>query len=138
MNQDAEHLRLLTIFHYVLAALVALVACFPIIHLLVGIGLAGGAMASHGDGAVPGAFVGVFFAAVALFMILVGWAVAVAMALTGRNLAKRQGYIFCLVVAAVECTFMPIGTALGVFTIIVLLRPSVKVLFEQPIDVLPQ
>jgi hypothetical protein len=31
--------------------------------------------------------------------------------------------------AAISCIFMPFGTVLGVFTIIVLLRPSVKELF---------
>jgi hypothetical protein len=32
--------------------------------------------------------------------------------------------------AGVMCIFMPFGTVLGVFTLIVLLRPSVKPLFE--------
>jgi hypothetical protein len=36
----------------------------------------------------------------------------------------------CFVVAAIECIFMPFGTVLGVFTIIVLSRPSVKALFQ--------
>ncbi len=38
--------------------------------------------------------------------------------------------LFCLVVAGVECAFMPFGTVLGVFTIAVLMRESVKELFE--------
>jgi len=33
------------------------------------------------------------------------------------------------VMACVECLFIPFGTILGVFTIIVLLRESVKALF---------
>jgi hypothetical protein len=33
-------------------------------------------------------------------------------------------------VAALSCAFMPFGTVLGVFTIVVLVRPSVKQLFE--------
>ena len=51
------------------------------------------------------------------------------MVLAGRYLARRERYTFCLVVAGVECMFMPFGTVLGVFTIIVLSRPSVKDLF---------
>ena len=31
--------------------------------------------------------------------------------------------------AAISCAFMPFGTVLGVFTLIVLLRPGVKELF---------
>jgi len=34
------------------------------------------------------------------------------------------------VMAAIECIFMPFGTVLGVFTIVVLARPSVKEMFE--------
>jgi len=37
--------------------------------------------------------------------------------------------MFCLVMAGVECIFTPFGTVLGVLTIIVLVRPSVKELF---------
>jgi hypothetical protein len=37
--------------------------------------------------------------------------------------------IFHYAVAAIACMFMPFGTVLGVFTIIVLMRPSVKELF---------
>jgi hypothetical protein len=33
-------------------------------------------------------------------------------------------------VAALCCAFFPFGTVLGVFTILVLVRPSVKALFE--------
>jgi hypothetical protein len=34
--------------------------------------------------------------------------------------------------AAVECLFMPFGTVLGIFTIVVLNRDSVKPLFATP------
>jgi hypothetical protein len=35
-----------------------------------------------------------------------------------------------MVIAALLCMFMPFGTVLGVFTIIVLVRDSVKALFN--------
>jgi len=34
---DAEHLKLISIFHYVVSGLAAFFACFPIIHLVVGL-----------------------------------------------------------------------------------------------------
>lgn len=37
MNQDEEHLRLLSIFHYVVGALAAMFALFPIFHLVIGL-----------------------------------------------------------------------------------------------------
>jgi hypothetical protein len=48
----------------------------------------------------------------------------------GRSLARRKRYLFCLIVAGTMCVMCnPLGTVLGVFTIVVLLRPSVKELF---------
>jgi len=37
VDQDEQHLQLLSIFHYVLAAMFALFSCFPAIHLVIGI-----------------------------------------------------------------------------------------------------
>jgi hypothetical protein len=63
--------------------------------------------------------------------ILLGWAFAVCIICAGRYLALQVRYMFCMVMAAIECIFMPFGTVLGVFTIVVLARPSVKEMFEQ-------
>jgi len=37
MNRDEEHLKLLSIFHYVVGGIAAFFAFFPIIHLVIGI-----------------------------------------------------------------------------------------------------
>ncbi len=51
-------------------------------------------------------------------------------AYAGRCLRARKNYTFLLVMAALNGTFiMPLGTLLGVFTFVVLMRPSVKALF---------
>ena len=65
----------------------------------------------------------------ATVFIIIGWTIAVCIIIAGSNLAKRKHYTFCLVIAAISCMFMPLGTVLGIFTIIVLMRPSVKELF---------
>ena len=129
MNQDEEHLKLLTIFHYVVAGMVALLACFPIIHLIAGIVMLTASEKMGGTNAPPTWF-GLFFVVVASVMILCGWAMAATILYAGRCLARRKKYTFCLVIAGVSCLFMPFGTVLGVFTILVLLRPSVKLLFS--------
>lgn len=130
MNQDLEQLRLLSIFHYVLAGLAALFACFPLIHLIIGLVFvfAPDKMTSNGD--VPPAFIGWFFIILAGCLILAGLTLAVIIAVSGRFLSQHRRHLFCTVVAAIECTFMPFGTALGIFTLIVLTRDSVKRLFE--------
>jgi hypothetical protein len=46
-----------------------------------------------------------------------------------RRSCPRRGYMFCLVTAGLACLFQPVGMVLGVFTFLVHLRPSVKILF---------
>jgi hypothetical protein len=127
-NQDLEHLKLLSIFHYVVAAFAALFACIPFIHFFIGLSMVMGWISDNGNEPQLGA-VGGFFMVFAGAFILCGWAFAVCLALAGRYLSEHRRYTFCLVMAAIACMFMPFGTVLGVFTIIVLVRPSVKELF---------
>lgn len=128
-NQDVEQLRLLSILHYVLAGIFALFSMLPIFHLAVGIAIVVGAFNDVDKGNPPPAFVGWFFIIIAGMFMLCGIAMAISIAIAGRRLGNNRSYLFCLVIAGIECMFMPIGTALGVFTIIVLMRPSVKELF---------
>jgi hypothetical protein len=130
-QQDEQYLKLLSIFHFVVAGITGLFACFPIFHLIVGVTmLAGGFDPAPKDENFPFQLFGLMFVLIPAFIILLGWALAVAIALTGYFLLKRRNYMFCLIVACVECIFMPFGTVLGVFTIIMLLRPAVKAIFE--------
>ena len=131
MNQDNEHLKLLAIFHYVAAGMAAVFACIPLIHFSLGLALATG---TFPDTDPEGRTVGAVMAVVAGLLILMGWLFAALVALCGRSLQQRRRYTFCLIVAGVECLFMPVGTVLGVFTIIVLLRDSVKGQFGLPVD----
>jgi hypothetical protein len=126
MNQDSEHLKLLSIFHYVVAGMAAMVACIPFIHLFMGLALATGALGDSDPGTRPVGFAIMAFAA---FFIVAGWIFAALVAFAGRSLQTRRRYTYCLVMAGIECIFMPVGTVLGVFTIIVLVRDPVKSLF---------
>ncbi len=126
MKQDDEHLRLLSIFHYVVAGLAGMFSLLPLLHLAMGLFIIfAGETMDEGKGPPP-AFVGWVFVTVAVVFITLGLALAGCVLAAGRFLAQRRNYTFCLVMAAVECAFMPFGTVLGVFTIIVLLRDPVK------------
>jgi len=128
MEDDIRHLDLLSTFHYVAAGFLALFGCFPIIHLLMGIAiLTGGMQDQQGHGPPP--FFGIFFVGMAAVMILMMWALAIAVCIAGSRLRKHTSYNYCLVIAALECVFVPVGTVLGVLTIIVLMQPTVKTLF---------
>jgi hypothetical protein len=134
MKQDLEHLKLLAIFHYVAAGMAALFACIPFIHFFMGLALATGAFPDTNPEART---MGVVIMVIAGLIILAGWTFAAFVAFAGRSLQTRSRYTFCLVMAGVECIFMPVGTVLGVFTIIVLIRDSVKELFGRPDAPLP-
>jgi hypothetical protein len=136
MSRDDEHLKLLTIFHYVLAGLTAFSGSFFAIYVVMGLFMLSASSFAAPGGPPPGApggppptFMGWLFVAFGAFTFSLMWAFAVGLALAGRYLARRRGYRFCFVVACVGCTSPPLGTALGVCTMLVLLRPSVKVLF---------
>ena len=135
-SQDEEHLKLLSIFHYVLAGITALFACFPIFHLLFGVLLLAGGLGA-GERGGPPAFFGLFLVLIPGLFILFGWTLAVCLFLSGRWLAARRHRTYCLAVAGVSCCFFPFGTVLGVFTIVVLTRPSVRALFESAGAVAP-
>lgn len=122
-SDDLDHLRLLSIFHYILAVLVGLMSLLPIFQLAI-MGLV---LSESGVEGEPAAQLALSVMAVFLVaMILAGLAFAVCLGLAGRYLASRTHYTFCLVMAALSCLMVPVGTVLGIFTILVLLRPTVK------------
>jgi hypothetical protein len=131
MKQDEEHLRLLSIFHYVLAVLVGLSTLCPFIYFVIGLVfiLAPHQFSSNGQPPPP-IFLGWIFVFFALIFITFGLVLAALLVTTGRFLAQHRHHTFCLVMAGIECIFMPFGTILGVLTIMVLIRESTKPLFE--------
>lgn len=131
INDDA-HLSLLVTFHYVVAGLGALFACFPFLHVGMGV-----MMLTNPDGFIQGAqnaqppppFIGYMFIIIGAFFVLFGWAAAICTFISGRYLKHRKKRMFSFVNACLLCMFFPFGTALGVFTLIVLSRESVKQLY---------
>lgn len=124
--QDLEHLRMLSLFHYIVAAITGLFSLFPVIHLIVGILMISGTL-EHQD--PTAAVAGWFFVAFAGCFIACGLTLAGYIAYAGRCLRERRRHTLCLVVAALECMMMPFGTVLGVFTLIALTKPQVRALF---------
>lgn len=126
--ESLEHLRILSIFHYVVGGLLGLFACFPLMHVFMGAMVVSGAFDKPGgtSNGPPTALFGWFFIVFGAAAILVGWSFAVTILVAGRRLSQRRSHTFCLVSACLCCLFMPFGTILGVFTLLVLLKPGVK------------
>lgn len=132
MEQDLEQIKILSIFHYVVAGLAGLFACFPIFHLAMGISMLTGGFGpntSQPGEPFPFALFGLMFTIIPAAIILLGWVFAICLAVAGYFLSRKQHYLYCMIMAGINCTFMPFGTVLGVFTLIVLMRSSVKALF---------
>lgn len=143
MEQDEQHLRILAILHYVYAGLTALGALFG-----------GGMMAFIGftifslptppqkPSEPPLAAIGWFYIVFGSVVLLIGLPISVLIAIVGRFLARQRYWLFCMIIAGLICVNVPLGTLLGVFTIIVLVRPTVKELFAsvqaKPVELPPE
>jgi len=125
-NQDEKNLDLLATLQTILGILTALMACIPLVYLGVGIAIFVGA--ASGSEAAP-RVVGLVFIILSLLIILAGWVLAVMIIITGRKMRKRESFNFCMIVAFLECLIMPLGTVLGIFTILNLNKDSTKELF---------
>jgi hypothetical protein len=128
-REDEEQLRILSILYYVYAAMIGMTAiaigAFGLIPALLIPAASHGA--SHGEDLIAGGIIFAVVAVLALFLL----AKAAVLVLTGRALAARRNPVLCLVGACMSLLNVPLGTALGVFTIVVLQRPGVKARFAQ-------
>jgi hypothetical protein len=128
---DADHLKLLSIFHFVgaglaLLGLLFLLAHYAVMHTL----LANPKMWENQKQSPPPAELFAIFK----WIYLVGaiWFIGsgILNLISGLCLRARKHRTFSLVVAGINCVHIPLGTVLGVFTIIVLLRDSVREWYE--------
>jgi hypothetical protein len=130
MEDDLKHLKLLSIFHYVVGGLSALFSCMFLIHLIIGLSvLIAPESLSGGNGGPPPPFVGYIFTFIGGLFFSLGIVFSCFIIYSGRLLNSKRKRMFSFVLACIECVFMPFGTVLGVFTIIVLSRESVKKLY---------
>ena len=129
-SADAETLKLLAIFHFIIAGL-----------LLLALGLIANQIMQveavfsdvHGD--IASAPVPLLFTPgmeAALFCLI---AMAVLMGtgnlLSALYILQRRNRVFSLVIAGLNFLHIPLGTALGVFTFVVLMRDSVRRLYQE-------
>jgi len=128
---DADHLKLLAIFHFIGAGLAVAGMLFLFVHYSFMHQLIDNQKAWAGQkGAPPPAEI---FGFLRWFYLAFGaWCVVSLLLnlISGFCLLARKHRIFSLVVAGVNCVHVPLGTVLGTFTIIVLLRDSVRELYE--------
>ncbi len=129
---DADHLRLLAIFHFVVASLAIIGLGFLLLHYtLMHAVITNPEMWKNQEGGVPPPEQ--FFAVFKWFYLFFGVllvAGGLGNLISGVFIRKKRNRIFSLVIAGINCVQFPFGTVLGVFTFLVLLRDSVREIYE--------
>jgi hypothetical protein len=129
-EKERNYLNLLSIFWFILLGIQCLaLAILPMEAAFFTSMFTSGAMGSGPNAPPPE--LGYIFMGILGFAFLLAAAEAIFTGLTAFSLRKRKRYMLCLVYSFVICVLhVPLGTVLGVFTIIVLQRPLVKDLFR--------
>jgi len=128
---DADHLKLLAICHFVGAGLALLGILFLLAHYATFHAFfANPKMWENQKQSPPPAE---FFAIFKWFyLVFAVWFIGSGAlnVVSGLCIRARKHRTFSMIVAGINCIHIPLGTVLGVFTIIVLIRDSVRELYE--------
>ena len=135
---DADHLKLLSIFHFVSAGMALIGIVFVVAHYAIFSSFfANPKMWENQKQGPPPAE---FFAIMKWFYLLgLIWFVSAGAlnVISGLFIRARKYRTFSIVIAGMNCIRVPLGTVLGVFTMIVMLRDSVRELYEPPTNETP-
>ena len=133
MDENIRYLNILAIFHFIVASIVGLLSCLPLINLFIGIPMLKDVpyALKQGEFFSQTTLAPLMFILLPAGMTVIGWMFAIAIALNGYYIKNRQWLKYCMVVSGIETIFTPFGTALGVFTIIFLTKPNTKILFDK-------
>ena len=132
---DEEHLRLLSIFHYISGALTLFVSLIFLIQFFVFsvifdqfiMGFPNYTQVAYYN-FDPEIFSILIYMWIVLFFVFIAFGIA--QILSGNYLKAKKHRIFSFVIAIISILSFPYGTILGVMTIIVLSRSSVIELYQ--------
>lgn len=126
---DDRHLNLLSIFHFIGSGFALLGLVFIGLHYAMFSTVFNDPKIWAGAAQPPPP--GFFDVFKWIYLVAAAWYVAslVLNLLAGTYLRRKMHRAFCFVVAGWNCLHIPVGTILGIFTIIVLARDSVRAAF---------
>lgn len=124
---DEEHLRLLALGHVIDGVLVILFSSMFLLHVAMFLFMP--FPVEQGVDAPPDGMFRLMGAVLGVFVLL-GWAFGALTIYSGRCIKRRMKRNLSLVVACLNLLFLPVGTLLGVASLMVLTRPSVRALYE--------
>lgn len=126
-----QTMKILSILWYVYAGLNVLGICLGLVYVVVGVVVFSNeqAFADSDPNAPPPGLFGWLFTGMGAFAALIALLAAVLSFLCARRLNDRRGRVFCIVVSSLACLNVPLGTVLGVYTLITIMRDDVKASF---------
>lgn len=137
---DLSHLNILTILYWIWGGLILLFSLIGLIYIGMGVAIVSGAFpqpaTQPANAPMPNWF-GWFFIGMGSAFLLIGQATGWLNIVAGFSLRKQKRRMLTMVTAGLNCISFPIGTTLGVFTFIVLSRPSVKARFASNEPIAP-
>lgn len=132
----AEHVRLLGIMAWIYSGLEALGALLGLVYVGLGLyflsnpSMQPSAQAGHAAASQPSTeLFGWIFLGAGVFAVLFSGTLAILTVMSARDLMRHRRRTFCIVIAAIHCINIPLGTVLGIFTIMILNKPEAKALF---------
>ena len=133
-NQDADHLKSLAVAFRVVSGLCAVCVNFAWIYVVVGIlsivSPPASVHSTRNDQATFTAGFGAVFIFIGFFILAAGYVVAYFGFKTAKSMDQRTNWNLCFGTSIALMLFQPIGLILGIFSLIVLNRPSVKEMFN--------
>lgn len=135
-NKDISRtLDLVSIFHYVLAALIYLKGATSFIFIGIGTLAMAGLLSDRPDDMHIGMLaIAMIFYVGPLFFLCLTWTLATLVLLAGKRINKRTNLAYCQIIAGLQCLCVPFGTILGIFTLITLTKSEAKDQFDTQIQ----
>ncbi len=130
VDRDLEHLKLLKIGYYIMAGLTAFFSLFALIYIGMGTLFASGIIPQKEGEQEVGRWVGLLIVAFGALFLMLGLTCSLIMLLAAHGLRDHRRRTLCLVAAGLCLLQFPWGSVLGVLAIIVLTRPSVRLLYQ--------
>jgi hypothetical protein len=125
MNKDIDHLKLLGIFHLIWGVLSILFGlAFGILYIALG--------ASKNveiSGNLPAGTAQQIFIVIGVVVMVISAIYGIMMIMAGGMFRKQRGYGFCFFISILDLFGFP-SLILGIFALMVLVRPTVKELFK--------
>lgn len=128
---DGQQLRLISLLSLIYGGVMVLFSCFFLLYVFMGEKLANDPKFFRSQTEAPPPF----FGQVVMIMGMTGFVLGLLRAglsvYAGKCLRERKNWTWLMVIACFDCLSFPLGTGLGIFTIVVINRPSVRALFSE-------